>query len=118
MQTKSATERRRGKRIRLLFRVEVSGIDIDGNPYSALAAASDVSDRGCQVHLKRQVRSGDTITLRVLRHKDSATDNEAPFVYQVVWAKLDDGFWVAGLEALEPGNPWLITFPQSSLARD
>jgi hypothetical protein len=56
--------------------------------------------------------------LRVLRHKDSATDNEAPFVYQVVWAKLDDGFWVAGLEALEPGNPWLITFPQSSLARD
>jgi hypothetical protein len=38
----------------------------------------------------------------------------------VVWVESSEngGGWIAGLSALEAGNPWLIHFPQESLTRD
>ena len=111
-------ERRRGKRIPLSFHVEVSGIGCNGVPYCDHAAASDVSERGCQVHLTREVRPGDLLTIRVVRKKDAGADQEAPFLYQTIWVESSDGGWVAGLAALEPGNPWRINFPQESLVPD
>ena len=110
-------DRRRGKRIPLSFKVEVSGIGLDGVPYCDQAAASEVSNRGCQIHLKREIKSGDMLTLRVIRENGATTDPEAPFLYQIVWARKNNGSWVAGLEALEPGNPWHITIPRESVVR-
>jgi PilZ domain len=117
MHVKSPLERRVGKRITLSFHVEVSGIGRDGIPYWDQAVASDVSGRGCQIHLTRKVETGDTLTLRVVRQKGPAVDQEAPFRYQIAWVTANNGFWAAGLEALEPGNPWHMTFPQESLVR-
>jgi hypothetical protein len=57
------------------------------------------------------------LTLRIVRQRSPTGDQEAPFLYQTVWVKANDGQWAAGLEALEPGNPWPMTFPQKSLAR-
>ena len=110
-------ERRCGRRIPLRFHVDVSGIGPDGIPYCHRAAAFDVSDRGCQIRLRQEIRSGDTLALRVVRRRDPAADQEAPFLYQVAWVKTANGLWVAGLEALEPGNPWRIAFPRESLVR-
>lgn len=109
-------ERRRGQRVPLTFHVEVSGIGINGIPYCDNAAASDASDRGCQVHLTREVRHGDLLTLRVVR-RDSGADQDSPFLYQVVWVEPTEngGGWIAGLSTLDPGNPWRINFPQESL---
>jgi PilZ domain len=117
MSTQLPEERRRGRRIPLRFHVEVSGIGLDEIPYCDRAAAFDVSDRGCQIRLRREIKSGDTLTLRVARPTDPTADQDAPFLYQVAWAKATNGFWVAGLEALEPGNPWRIAFPMESLVR-
>jgi hypothetical protein len=117
MSSKPTKERRRGQRIPLAFHVEVSGIGLNGVPYSDHAAASDVSDRGCQVHLTREVKPGDLLTLRVVRRGSSARDQESPYLYQVVWVEFNEnsGGWTAGLVALEPGNPWRIHFPKESL---
>ena len=115
MPDKPQNERRQGKRIPLSFHVEVSGIGRNGVPYCDHAAASDVSERGCQLNLTREVRIGDLLTLRVVRRKDASAEQEAPFLYQTVWVESSSGGWVAGLAELEPGNPWRITFPQEAL---
>ena len=118
MGIKAAEERRRGQRLSLAFHVEVSAIGLNGIPYCDHAAASNVSDRGCQVHLTREVKAGDLLTVRVVRREGPAPDEEGPFLYQTVWVESsgNGGGWIAGLSALEPGNPWRINFPQESLA--
>ena len=110
-------ERRRGQRVPLAFHVEVSGIGLNGIPYCDHAAASDVSDRGCQIHLTREVKPGDLLTLRVIRREDPAGDQDNPFLYQAIWVEFSEtgGGWIAGLAALEPANPWRISFPRESL---
>ena len=118
MPSKSQRERRRGKRIPLTFYVEVSGIGLNGVPYCDHAAASDVSDRGCQLHLAREVKPGDLLSIRVARQKDAGVEQDAPFLYQAVWVESSAGGWLAGLAALEPGNPWRINFPQEALVPD
>jgi hypothetical protein len=117
MDTRSIQERRRSRRILLSFHVEVSGIGINGVPYCDHAAASDVSDRGCQIHLTREVQAGDLLTIRVVRRGELDHEQEAPFLYQTVWVEPSESGngWVVGLMALEPGNPWRIHFPQESL---
>lgn len=117
MPIKSSPERRREKRIFLSFHVEVSGIGLDGIPYCDHAAASDVSDRGCQIQLKRAIKTGDVLTLRVVRQNGPTATQEAPFLYQIAWVRADDGFWAAGLEAMESGNPWHMNFPRESVVR-
>lgn len=118
MPSKPDHERRQGKRIPLTFHVEVSGLGQNGVPYCDHAAASDVSERGCQLHLTREVKTGDLLTIRVVRRKDAAADQEAPFLYSTVWVESSAGGWIAGLAALEPGNPWRINFPQETLVTD
>ena len=118
MLSKPQHERRRCKRIPLTFDVELSGIGLNGVPYCDHAAASDVSDRGCQLHLAREVQPGDLLSIRVVWRKDAGVEQEAPFLYQAVWVESSAGGWIAGLAALEPGNPWRMTFPMEQLVRD
>jgi hypothetical protein len=110
-------ERRRSQRIPRAFHVEVSGIGHNGIPYCDQAAATNVSDRGCQVHLTREVRPGDLLTIRVVRRAESADDHDGPFLYQAVWVEACDncGGWMAGLSSLETANPWGINFHEESL---
>jgi hypothetical protein len=114
MSGKPEKERRQGKRISLAFHVEVSGIGRNGVPYCDHAAASDVSERGCQLHLIREIHPGDLLTVRVVRKKAARAEQEAPFLYQTIWVERSNGGWVAGMVALEPGNPWGISFPQEA----
>jgi len=118
MPGKPQHERRQGKRIPLSFQVEVSGIGPNGVPYCDHAAATDVSERGCQLHMSREVKPGDLLTLRVVRRKDAHAAQEAPFLYQAVWVQSSPGGWIAGLAALEPGNPWRVTFPQEAFVSE
>jgi PilZ domain len=120
MRIRPQQERRRGQRVPLAFHVEVSGIGLNGIPYCDHAAASDISDRGCQVHLTREVKPGDLLTIRVVRRESPAPDQEGPFLYQTIWVESGEngGTWIAGLTALDSGNPWRIHFPQESLMRD
>ena len=118
MQRKAQHERRRGKRVPLTFEVELSGLGINGVPYCDLAIASDVSERGCKLRLSREVKPGDLLTIRVLGREDVGVHQEPPFLYQAVWVELDVGGWAAGLAALEPGNPWRMTFPLEELVSE
>ena len=117
MGIKPIQEPRRGQRVRLAFHVEVSGIGFDGIPYCDHAAASDVSDRGCQIHLAWEVKMGDLLTVRVVK-RTAEHDPNGCFLYQTVWVKPieNGGGWIAGLSALDPGNPWCINFSQELLA--
>ena len=118
MPSKPQIERRRGKRIALTFDVELSGIGMNGVPYCDHAAASDVSDRGCKLQMSREVKPGDLLTLRVVRAADAGDNQEAPFLFQAIWVEPCAGGWIAGLAALEPGNPWRVIFPMEQLVRD
>jgi hypothetical protein len=117
MGIRPSRERRRGQRVPLAFHVEVSGIGFNGIPYCDHVAASNISDRGCQVHLTREVRPGDLLTIRVVRRQDSADDQGGLFLYQTAWVESSENGagWMAGLAALDPGNPWRVNFPQESV---
>jgi hypothetical protein len=52
-----------------------------------------------------------------MRHENFNGEQDSPFLYQVVWVEPEKGFWAVGLEALEPGNPWRMTFPETLVAR-
>jgi hypothetical protein len=104
-------DRRRGRRIPLTFDVEVSGMTETGVPYRDAALASDVSERGCKLHLVREVKSGDLLTIRVLRKKTTRDQTDPPFLYQVAWVVGGEHGWMAGLASLESGNPWGMNFP-------
>ena len=106
-------ERRRGKRIHLSFHVEVCGV-ANGVPFVDQASASDVSDRGCQIVLSRQLKAGDLLTLRVIRQIQDDV-NDRTFLYQVVWVEICADAWSLGLAAMDGGNPWHINFPEKSL---
>ncbi len=108
-------ERRRGQRLRLSFHVEVTFAGTDGVAFRERASASDVSDRGCQIVLPRQLKAGDLVHLRVIR-KFQPNAEERPFLYRVIWAEPSTDGWVAGLAALDSGNPWRVNFPAASLA--
>jgi hypothetical protein len=107
-------DRRSGKRIRLSFHVEIAGLGSDGAPFCEHAAASDVSDRGCQIVLSRALRVGDQLNLRVVRATESGS--RETFLYQVMWVGASAGAWVAGLAALDQGNPWRMNFPSAAVA--
>jgi PilZ domain len=116
--TKQYNGRRRGPRIPLSFHIEVSGIGFNGVPYCDHAEATDISDRGCQIHLAREIRPGDLLTIRVVRRREPMTDQEAPYLYQAIWVEPSNGGWLVGLSAMEPGHPWGVNFPQETLVPD
>jgi PilZ domain len=119
MGIRATRERRRSQRVPLTFHIKVSGIGLNGIPYCDHAVASDVSERGCQIHVTREVKPGDLLTIRMARQENPISDQEDPFLYQTIWVETTDNGsgWIAGLSALDSGNPWNISFPQESLAQ-
>jgi hypothetical protein len=115
MSIRPSQDRRRSQRIPTAFHVEVSGIDHHGIPYCDQAAATDVSESGCQIHVIREVRPGDVLTIRAIRQEGLADAYEKPFLFHAVWVETSKGGWIVGLHCLENGNPWRICFPQESL---
>jgi hypothetical protein len=107
-------DRRHGKRIRLSFHVEISGIGTDGAAFCEDAAASDISERGCQITLPRAIMVGELLSLRVVRKKIDNESKSLPYLYKVAWVRVRGDAWAAGLVALEDGNPWFVNFPFAS----
>jgi hypothetical protein len=105
-------DRRKGKRIKLQFDLEVVGADPDGRAYSVEARTLDVSEVGCSFEVARTLFPGEDVSLRVKRKNERATPQGADaVVFHIMWVKKEKDVYVVGAEMNIPGDPWKIAFP-------
>jgi hypothetical protein len=105
-------ERRRGKRLFLKFQIRVSGTDRSGRAFRDNAVTSDVSEHGCRFDFLRELADGAFLKIQVLGQTGGPSLENKPLACQVVWIEPSVVGWTIGVEQLEPGNLWDITFPR------
>jgi hypothetical protein len=105
-------DRRKGKRVKLRFDLEVIGAEPDGRAYTMQASTRDVSEVGCSFEIARPMIAGDDVALRVKRKNEAGTvKGTGPLVFHVMWVKRERDLSVVGAEMIVPGDPWKIAFP-------
>lgn len=105
-------DRRKGKRVKLRFELEVVGAEPDGRAYSVEAKTRDVSEVGCSFEVSRTLFPGEDVSLRVKRKSEPpATHGSGALVFHIMWVKKEKDVYVVGAEMIVPGDPWKIVFP-------
>jgi hypothetical protein len=104
-------ERRRTKRLRLSFQIEVSGRDRAGHLFHDAAVTIDVNDDGCQFDLVRQLQRGDVVGIRVVGRGGKMGKLA---LFEVVWAEASERGWTIGAMKLQAVNIWNMHFPRTS----
>lgn len=97
--------KRRGPRMPAVLRVNVQGIDSEGNRFDHLASTVDISLSGARItRLAAKVNQGDTVIVQA---------GEARSLFKVAWiAGKQDGTYEIGVRCLEsekcPWHDWLL----------
>jgi hypothetical protein len=105
-------DRRKGKRVKLRYELEVVGADWEGKPYTMQASTLDVSEMGCSFEIARTLSPGEDVSLRVKRKDETGTQTSTgALVFHVMWVKKEKDLYVVGAEMVGHGNPWKIAFP-------
>jgi hypothetical protein len=107
----SGKERRRTRRVRLSFQIEVSGRDRAGHLFHEAAVTTDVNEDGCRFDLVRQLQRGDVVGIRVLGREGKPGKLA---LFEVVWAKPSERGWTVGAVRLQPVNVWNVHFPRAT----
>ena len=100
-------EARRCPRLALSIPVEVSGMDVAGNPVQEKTFTKVVSRTGAYIFLKHRLLVGAKITLKV-------SQQPQPQICRVVWVGArfgDEGPYETGIELESNENPWGVHFP-------
>jgi hypothetical protein len=105
-------ERRRSKRVRLAFEIQVSGQDASGGKFYERAITNDVNSQGCQFDFLRQLHSGDRISIRLAKG-GAGSNSEHPF--EVVWAVPGYHGWTIGVTQLDSAPIWPVSFPENRI---
>lgn len=77
--------RRAEKRILVNVPVEVTEMNADGQPVTERTFIEDVSDLGCRFSMRRPVRQGDTVAVRILGPNGSSLPDQEPRYYEIMW---------------------------------
>ncbi|HEV3218640.1 MAG TPA: PilZ domain-containing protein [Candidatus Acidoferrales bacterium] len=106
-------DRRQGKRVTLGYGLEVRGADEHGAFYVCAARTRNVSEHGCCFETATKIRSGEVVSLQVVRHEPNGEKQSTKaLIFRVCWVTKEDGLWVAGAEMAEEEKPWGIAFPK------
>jgi len=104
-------DRRQGKRVTLVFPIEVSGLDRSGRMFCERTVTSDISEVGCRFQMKTQPQRGDVVAIKLLSRRDAGAPESKALMFRVAWtARTADG-WTAGALQLQPENIWHVGFP-------
>jgi len=104
-------DRRREKRITLVFQIEVSGFDRRGQFFSERTVTADVSESGCRFHLKAEVEHGAVVAIKLVSRNINRLQPERPFLFKVARVTAESTGWTLGAAKLQPESLWCIAFP-------
>ncbi len=106
-------DRRKGRRLALVFPIVVSGLDSSGHFFTERTKTMDISETGCRFYLKARLKPGDVLAIRLIRPQDSRPNQEKQFLFEIAWVAPEGDAWVVGAAKLQPENIWHMVFPHS-----
>lgn len=104
-------DRRKAKRLFLYFPIEISGVDREGQPFLERTKTEDISEIGCRLDTKTQVRCGDVMEIKLMAPPGTLFPEEAPHQFEVMWVKPTKAGWSVGARKIQDGKIWKVTFP-------
>ncbi len=111
LSAEASDDRRREKRIRLVFPIEVCGFGRKGQFFIEQTATADVSQNGCSFSLKTEVDRGAFVALKLIKRNSAESNTERPLLFEIARMNPIVNGWVLGAKKLQPENPWCIAFP-------
>ncbi len=111
-------DRRKEKRVLLVYPIEVHGFDRHGNFFSERTTTSNISAGGCRFRLQAEVEPGTVVAIRVVQTRVGARARPEPvevsraLLYQIVWTEPQETGWEAGAFKLQEGDLWQVVFPE------
>ncbi len=115
LSNQARTERRRGKRVPLVFPIEVSGFTSEGRMFSEKTKTLDISERGCRFILERELQCGEDVAIKLLSRDDPSSPASTPLLFRVVWCMQIGARWRVGVLKLQSKNIWHVAFPPEKL---
>lgn len=106
-------DRRGEERLALVFPLHVCGIDHAGHFFSEDTITTNISERGCRIHLSRRVEPGDVVAVRFSGRNPAERSDDRPTLFEVRWAKRDGDGWLLGTVCLQARKLWKMNFPPS-----
>ena len=104
-------DRRREKRVPLVFPIEVSGFDRRGLFFSERTVTTDVSESGCRFQLKTEVERGAVVAIKVVSRHANRPQPERPLLFKVARVTEESNVWTLGAAKLQPESLWCVAFP-------
>ena len=111
LSAEASRDRRREKRIPLVFPIEVSGFDRNGRFFSERTVTADVSENGCRFQLKTQVERGAVLAIKLISRQTNRPQPERPLLFEVARVAEEKNGWILGAAKLQPESLWCIAFP-------
>ncbi len=115
LSSQTGTDRRRGKRLPLVFPIEVSGSTSDGRMFSEKTKTLDISDRGCRFALERELQRGEDIGIKLQSRDGPRSPAAKALLFRVAWCTRIGACWQVGVLKLQPENIWHVAFPPEKL---
>jgi hypothetical protein len=106
-------DRRSDRRVALVFPLHICGIDDAGRFFSEDTATSNISERGCCIHLSRRVEPSDVIAVRISSRNPAGRSDDRPTLFEVRWAEPDGNGWLMGIVCLQARKLWKMNFPEA-----
>lgn len=113
LSTEANHDRRKERRIPLVFPIEVSGFDANGKFFTERSVTMDISENGCRFQLKSQIERSSVVALKVLHRNRSDSSPERPLLFSVARAIQEGNGWTLGAVKLQPENIWCVAFPSA-----
>jgi len=112
LSAEAARDRRRDKRVPLVYAIEVCGLDLAGNFFCERSRTWNVSERGCCFALRSELQSGCAVAVRVIRREMEGAPSGRALLFQVEWTRPENGRWQVGASSVEAGGLWAVAFPE------
>jgi hypothetical protein len=107
----SGAERRRSKRISLVFQIEVSGREPGGAEFRDLTTTEDITEHGCRFVLQRELHDGDVVAIRLVQRSAGPSQESETQRFAIVWVEASMHGWSLGAKKLQEEQFWPVSFP-------
>src|SRR5713226_2833225 len=102
----ASQDRRKGKRIPLSYRIEVTGFDRAGRLFAEHTTTSNISEEGCRFVVKTPLQRGDVVAIKLMSREPSLPPQNRSLLFQVAWIAREQDGWAVGALKLQPENIW------------
>jgi hypothetical protein len=104
----AGVENRREVRYELPIKIEISGIDRNGEVFHVQTLTRDVSKRGCRFPMSVEVKVDDIIALHVVSSPAGESAEARQSLFQVLHVNREKDGWLVGAWKMDDRNEWGI----------